>query len=99
MVCSKRKSEPRNKRNNRRCFESKTGITEGKPLSAMPIFHALNRSKTVVTRFLQRPHYARFCPVMLSSNPLQVPVAVTNEKYLRAVSTENVILQFVPKVV
>ena len=28
------------------------------------------------------PHYARFCPVMLSSNPLQVPVAVANEKYL-----------------
>ena len=36
---SKRKSEPRNKRNNRRCFESKTGIAEGKTASAMPIFH------------------------------------------------------------
>ena len=28
------------------------------------------------------PHYARVCPVMLSSNPLQVPAAVANEKYL-----------------
>ena len=28
------------------------------------------------------PHYDRVFPVMISSNPLQVPAAVANEKYL-----------------
>ena len=59
--------------------KSLSGISQ---LSPKDFFHALTRSKTVVFNSAKPLDYARFCPLTLSTNPLPVPAAVADEKYL-----------------